>query len=234
MSDWEAGRYRHEYKYPLTEGERLIEESRIRVLTRKDAHVGKKGYYSIRSLYFDDYENNAYIDNVNGTDHREKFRIRIYNADKSVIRLEAKRKYRGMTQKSSCKISYEQCLNLMAGKIPEEIAPEQQVLQALCIQMKTKLMKPVVIVEYDRIPYVYRKRDANVRITFDSNIVASSEVERFLEEKIYGRRIMPQGRGLMEVKFDGFLPDEIYSLLRLENLSIHSFSKYGLCRKVVL
>ena len=104
-----------------------------------------------------------------------------------------------MFRESSCKISYEQCLNLMAGKIPEEIAPEQQVLQALCIQMKTKLMKPVVIVEYDRIPYVYRKRDANVRITFDSNIVASSEVERFLEEKIYGRRIMPQGRGLMEV-----------------------------------
>ena len=234
MNDWEIGSFRHEYKYPLTEGERIIEESRIRVLTRKDAHVGAKGYYRIRSLYFDDYENNAYVDNVNGTDHREKFRIRIYNADKSVIKLEAKRKYRGMTQKSSCKITYEQCLQLMEGKVPEEIAGEQQVLQKLCILMKTKLMKPAVIVEYDRIPYIYRRQDANVRITFDNNIIASSEINRFLEEKIYGQRILPQGRGLMEVKFDGFLPDEIYSLLHLEHLSIHSFSKYGLCRKALI
>ena len=87
MSSWEAGRFRHEYKYPITEGERIIEESRIRALARKDAHVGAKGFYRIRSLYFDDYEGNAYIDNIDGTDNREKFRIRIYNSDCSEIML---------------------------------------------------------------------------------------------------------------------------------------------------
>lgn len=212
----------------------MIEESRIRALARKDAHVGAKGFYRIRSLYFDDYEGNAYIDNIDGTDNREKFRIRIYNADCSEIRLESKRKYRGMTQKLSCKLTKEQCLELMEGKIPAEIEPRQIVLQKLCILMKTKLLKPVVIVEYDRIPYVYRERDANVRITFDSNLIACSETDKFLEEKICGRRVLTPGRGLMEVKFDYYLPDEIYGLLRLEHLSIHSFSKYALCRKFMI
>lgn len=212
----------------------MIEESRIRALVRKDAHAGSKGYYCIRSLYFDDYEDSAYADNINGTDNREKFRIRIYNADKSVIRLESKRKYRGMTQKTSCKLSLEQCLALMAGNIPEEVRPDQKVLLELCILMKTRLLKPAVIVEYDRVPYVYRERDANVRITFDSNIIASRETDKFLEEKIKGRRVLEPGTGLMEVKFDYYLPDEIYSLLRLDYLSIHSFSKYALCRKFMI
>ena len=234
MSELHTGHFRHEYKYPLTHGERMIEEARIRSLMKKDKYVGVKGYYTIRSLYFDDYESNAYVDNINGTDNREKFRIRIYNADASVIKLEAKKKYRGMTQKSSCKISVEQCRSLMEGEAPKEIGQEQVVLQKLCILMKSKLMKPVVIVEYDRIPYVYRRKDANVRVTFDSNIVACKDADAFLEDKILGRRILPHGKGLMEVKFDGFLPDEIYALLKLENLSINSFSKYALCRRYMV
>ena len=42
--------------------------------------------------------------------------------------------------------------------------------------------------------------------------------------------VIPLGM-LMEVKFDDFLPDEIYSLLQLDGLSASTFSKYYLCRK---
>lgn len=223
--------YRHEYKYPLSVGDRLIAESRIRTLAKKDSHIGKKGFYQIRSLYFDDYEDNCYRENINGTDDREKFRIRIYNHSTDSIKLEIKSKYRGMTQKKSCLISLEQCQALMKGEVPEIVLKEQQVLQKLCVLMQTRLMRPVVIVEYERVPYVYRKEDANVRVTFDSNIKSGSKISTFLDEKIPGRSILMPGKELMEVKFDEFLPDEVRSVLQLGNFGQKSFSKYALCRK---
>ena len=116
-------RYRHEYKYPLTKGQVLIEDAKIRALMSRDAHAAKKGFYNIRSLYFDDYENTCYMDNENGVDNREKYRIRIYDHNPERISLEAKQKIRGMTCKKSCLLSLEQCIQLMHGQIPDRIGP---------------------------------------------------------------------------------------------------------------
>lgn len=226
--------YRHEYKYPLTRGQILLEEAKISAVVSPDAHTGDKGFYNIRSLYFDDYDNSCYRDNENGTDNREKFRIRIYDCNQNFIRLELKRKYRGKTSKLSCPISLEQCELLMKGLIPSDIGKEQQVLQRLAYLMATRLMKPVVIVEYDRVPYVYRQEDANVRVTFDKNITSISDIDAFFEPHAAGRGVMAEGQALMEVKFDDFLPNEIYSLLQLNGLKASSFSKYYLCRKFMM
>lgn len=223
--------YRHEYKYPLTHGQIVIEDAKISAVASKDVHVGENGYYNIRSLYFDDYENSCYMDNENGVDDREKYRIRIYNHSIERINLELKQKVRGKTSKRSCLITLSQCRQLMKGIIPNDIRPDQQVLHKLAYLMAVRLMKPVIIVDYDRVPYVYRLQDANVRVTFDSNIISVSDVHSFLDEKIFGRGVLPVGQALMEVKFDSFLPDEIYSLLQLDGLSASTFSKYYLCRK---
>ncbi len=226
--------YRHEYKYPLTQGQILLEEAKICALVEPDSHMSDKGFYNIRSLYFDDYDNSCFWDNENGTDNREKYRIRIYDGNTDFIRLELKRKYRGKTSKQSCLISPEQCRQLMKGGIPSDIGKNQQVLQKLTYLMATKLMRPVVIVEYDRTPYVYRPEDANVRITFDRNITAISDVDAFFDMNAQGRGVMASGQALMEVKFDDFLPDEVYSLLQLNGLQASSFSKYYLCRKFMI
>ncbi len=223
--------YRHEYKYPLTNGQRLIEDAKISGIAQIDEHAADKGFYSIRSLYFDDYENSCYMDNENGVDEREKYRIRIYNHNLEQITLELKEKLRGRCSKRSCPITLSQCSKLMAGVIPEDIQPSQQVLRGLAYQMAVRLMRPAVIVAYDRVPYVYRPFDANVRVTFDDHITSVSDVSAFLDEKIFGRGVMPKGHTLMEVKFDSFLPDEIYSLLQLDGLTASTFSKYYLCRR---
>ena len=224
-------RYRHEYKYPLTNGQILVEDAKISAIASKDVHAGAAGFYNIRSLYFDDYENSCYMANENGVDERAKFRIRIYNHSSERISLELKEKIRGRTSKRSCLISEAQCRQLMKGQIPGEIGNFQEVLHKLAYLMAVRLMKPAVIVDYDRIPYVYRPDDANVRVTFDQNITSVSDVSTFLDEKVYGRGVMPVGQALMEVKFDSFLPDEVYRLLQLDGLSVSTFSKYYLCRK---
>ena len=91
---------RHEMKYQTSAGELVLLKNRINHLVPLDAHVGPSGYYSIRSLYFDDYENRCYYENENGTDPREKFRIRIYNHSTERIKLECKRKERGKTHQT--------------------------------------------------------------------------------------------------------------------------------------
>lgn len=224
--------YRHELKYPISAALLPLLRSRVRMLMRPDPHAGVNGAYTIRSLYFDDIYNRCYYENENGTDPREKFRIRIYNASDRRITLECKRKERGKTLKSSCPLTREQTALLMHGQCIPDIEKQPPLLRKLTIQMKTRQLRPIVIVEYERIPFVFP--NGNVRVTFDLNISSSDAVEDFLEPTLPRRPVMPTGQHLMEVKFDEFLPDAIYRSLNLGQLQRTAFSKYYLCRKFSL
>ena len=222
-------KFRHELKYVVSAAQVELIKNRVEHLLPRDAHAGEKGMYAIRSLYFDDYENRCYRENEDGTDPREKFRIRIYNHSAEKIRLECKRKERGMTHKESCPLTEMQTRMLMEGRALPDIASQPPVLRKLTMQMLTRRMRPVVIVEYERVPYVYEL--GNVRITLDLNVSSGKDVGAFLEESISKRPVMPAGRQLLEVKYDEYLPDFIYNNLQLENLQQTAFSKYYLCRK---
>ena len=222
-------KFRHELKYPVSAAELQIIRNRISNLLSLDSHVGEAGSYSIRSLYFDDIYNSCYYENENGTDPREKFRIRIYNHSTDRITLECKRKERGKTLKTSCPLTIEQAKMLMQGRILPDIAKQPEVLRKLTLRMMTKGMRPVVIVEYDRIPYVYP--NGNVRVTMDMNVSSSKAIMSFLDETIPKRPVLPLGQQILEVKYDELLPDYIYRNLQLENLRQTAFSKYYVCRK---
>ena len=222
-------KYRHELKYQVTDAQIQMLKNRITHLLPLDSHVAKTGSYFIRSLYFDDYNDRCLKENENGTDPREKFRIRIYNGSAEKISLECKRKERGKTLKTSCPLTIEQTKILMEGKALPNMGALHPVLQKLNLLILTRRMRPVVIVEYDRIPYVYK--NGNVRITLDTNIGSSREIKCFLDESIPKRPVMPVGQQLLEVKYDEYLPDFIYRNLQLPSLRQTAFSKYYICRK---
>lgn len=225
----QAEQYRHELKYPISAAQLPLLQVRLSHLIPLDSHIGAAGGYTVRSLYFDDYADRCFLENENGTDPREKFRIRIYNHSADRIMLECKRKERGKTQKTVCPLTLAQTEQLMAGKPLPDIRSQPPLLQKLTVEMLTHLMRPVVIVEYERIPYIYR--NGNVRITLDSNISSCRSAACFLDETIPKRPVMPMGQQLLEVKYDAYLPDFIYRSLQLENLQQTAFSKYYLCRK---
>ncbi len=220
--------YRHELKYLISYPQLIILKNRICRLAEIDPHAKQDGMYNIRSLYFDDCYNTCFYENENGTDPREKLRIRIYNHASNNISLECKRKQRGKTLKSSCSITKELAEQLINGTVPDTCA-NHEVLQKLMLWMRTNRARPAVIVEYDRIPYIYRT--GNVRVTFDTNISSSSAFENFFHETIPKRPIMPSGCHLLEVKFDEFLPDFIYHSLNLNQLQQTAYSKFYLSRK---
>ena len=229
MNEQKQIKYRHELKYQVTAAQILMLKNRISHLIPLDSHVVGDGYYTIRSLYFDDQYDRCLLENENGTDPREKFRIRIYNASTEKISLECKRKERGKTHKVSCPLTVEQTKLLMEGKVIPDIAQQHPLLQKLTMQMLTRRLRPVVIVEYDRIPYVYK--NGNVRITLDTNIRSCASVEKFLDPVLPNRPVLPLGQQLLEVKYDEFLPDFIYRSLQLPSLRQTAFSKYYICRK---
>lgn len=221
--------YRNELKYIVSARQIAILRSRIRPLMDLDAHTGKKGKYTIRSVYFDDYKDTCYMENESGTSPREKFRIRIYNADEKTIRLELKRKEGGKTHKDACLLTADQCRAFLEGKGMACAGGYPPVFQKFILKYRTELYRPKVIVEYDREPYVYKA--GNVRVTFDTDIRSSNHVETFFEKDVFSRLIMPAGCHLMEVKYDEFLPDVIYNSLQMDSLSQETFSKYYLCRR---
>ena len=227
-----GGKFRHEFKYVVSAREIEMLKNRVNHLLLPDRHAGERGLYSVRSLYFDDYGDCCFHDNEFGPGPREKFRIRIYNHSDARIMLECKRKDHGMTLKTSCPLTRAQAELLMAGETPGAIEHQDQPLRKLMLLMLTRRMRPKIIVEYDRIPYVYP--DGNVRVTLDTNIASSKAVERFFDDRIPSRPVMPVGRQLLEVKYDEFLPDFVYRNLQLENLTQTAFSKYYIARKYTL
>lgn len=228
MESMENG-YRHEFKYLCSYGELMLLQVRLKNVVLPDAHAGEDGEYNIRSLYFDDYYDTCMRENEAGTDPREKFRIRIYDHSSERITLELKQKMRGMTRKLSCPLTEEQCRTLMRGEIPDLQEDTPALLHKLCLLMRTRLMRPKVIVEYERVPYVYPQ--GNVRITMDKNICASNRTDLFLNDQIPLRPILGTGQHVLEVKYDEYLPDHIYRTAQLENLRTTAFSKYYLCRR---
>lgn len=222
-------KYRHEYKYICDAMQRAVLKTRVSGIMKKDSHAGADGSYRIRSLYFDDLEDRCYYENESGIGERDKYRIRIYNNDKSRITLEKKSKNRGMTLKISCSITEEVCRQLMSGRavlITEDMTDKQK---ELLLEMRYKGMRPAVIVEYVRYPFV--EANGNVRVTFDEAVSSSNAIMDFFKPDICIRPILEKGQGILEVKWDEYLPDYLKNHIQLDSLQHSSFSKYYLCRR---
>lgn len=224
----DGGIWRHELKFVCAVPQLKIVESRMKPLLKLDPHTGDAGKYCIRSVYFDDEWDNCYRENEDGTDQREKFRIRIYDGSDAHVTLELKQKMRGMTRKLSCPMTRQQCEAALRGEIVKEEQDCPALLRKFILQQKERRLAARIIVEYDRVPYVFKL--GNVRITLDENIRSSHQTERFWEQDFVRRPIMPAGEHVLEVKYDDFLPDSIRQILQLDTLRRTSFSKYYLCR----
>ena len=230
IEDEEQHKFRNEIKYVCSDAELAILNMRLKPLCKKDAHVGENGIYRIRSAYFDDRFNSCYMENENGNDKREKFRVRIYNADSSRITLECKFKERAMTRKESTPITLEMYRAMVDGtfKVPED-RKDDRLLNKFFIRYEKDMLRPVIIVAYERTPFVYTA--GNVRITFDRSIGYSRDVEKLFDPYLPLVPIMEKGRQILEVKYDELLPNVLYEAMNLRDLRRETYSKYYLCRK---
>ncbi len=217
---------RHEWKHEITRSDIISLRSRLRAIASPDPHAGPDGRYNVRSLYFDTPDDRALHEKLDGVSRREKFRLRCYNGSPSPILLEKKIKLDGLCGKQSVELTPEQTRALLSGDI-EWMRCGAPLLQELCFKLCSELLRPRTIVEYSREPFVYAP--GNVRVTIDTDIRTGLFCTDFLDS---GSLTIPAAGSpsLLEVKYDGFLPDIIRDAVQLTGRRSSAFSKYAVCR----
>ncbi len=226
----EESTYRHELKFPIGFGEYLALRQRLRPVMKPDPHAGADGRYLIRSIYFDNFNDKALREKIDGVQKREKFRIRWYNGDLSHIRLEKKMKHNNLSLKLSARLSEAESRALCQGDMDGMTEHPSELVRELCCKMTLQQLRPKTAVSYWREPYIYAP--GNVRLTFDSHIRTGLFHRDFFSEDL---KDIPAtdapGDMILEVKYDEFLPEIIAHLLQTEGLRQEAFSKYGACRR---
>jgi len=197
---------------------------------RPDGHTGADGKYRIRSIYFDNYEDKALREKVDGLPRREKFRIRYYNDDFSFITLEKKRKENDLCMKIDAELTQEECRRLLRGQTGWMRGHPSMLVRELYAKMRYQMLCPRVLVSYMREPYIYTA--GNVRVTFDSHIRTTLYHRDFLEERVRDIDTAEEpGNMILEVKYDAFLPELIRDILQTNITRRQAFSKYEACRR---
>ena len=219
-------KYRHELKHEINLLDKMMLQNRLNAIMKSDQHC-IDGKYKIRSLYFDDINDKALREKINGVNEREKFRIRYYNGDFSFISLEKKSKKNNLCNKVSCYITYEETQKIIIGDIEWMKTSDRVLVRELYAKMTSGTLKPKTIVDYTRIPFVYGP--GNVRVTIDYDIRTALTCKDFLN---WNSITFPSGLSpiILEVKWDEFLPDIIRDACNLKGRRESAFSKYAACR----
>lgn len=220
--------FRHELKYFVRYRDYTELRGRLLHCMKVDAHACANNQYAIRSLYFDDVYNSAYYDKVNGVEKRNKYRIRLYNHQHDLIRLEKKGKVGQYTLKETERVTRAFCDKILTGDIDFLKGCESRLQADLYIQMKTMLLRPVVVVDYEREAYIHPL--GNVRVTFDLKLKTGLLSTELFNPRLPVVDALAPGTVIMEVKFDEFLPQSIQRLVSGIRGERDSISKYVLCR----
>lgn len=218
--------YRHESKHRITYAEHLALRQRLTAICRHDEHAQQDGHYTVCSLYFDNADDKALREKIDGVNDREKFRLRYYNGDTRFIRLEKKSKHNQLCQKSSSPIGAEQVRRLLSGDTSVLRDAADPLCTELYAKMLTQRLEPKTIVDYRREAYVYPVED--VRITFDSDIRTGVSSLDFLNPD---RPTIPAGNDIvLEIKYRAFLPGLLRDAIQTGERGASPFSKYAACR----
>lgn len=208
--------------------------SRALAFLRHDEH-GDNGKYFIRSLYLDDILLSDYNQKMDGWNRRRKYRVRIYDCSDEIIKFEIKDKYDSCISKVSDTISLEEYDSIVSGDfgfVSEMIFSDsdegrRKALRMAYIDNATRILSPQVVVDYDR--EVFICDEGNVRMTFDMNLRAGLASGELFDPDLVTVPAYDEGRMILEVKYDDYLPEFIRHMLKPLGRLQSSQSKYALC-----
>lgn len=223
--------YRHEYKYLISKADAELLKRRLPHIMEPDPHAGETGKYTIRSLYFDDLSNTAYYDKVDGVNLRAKYRIRFYNYDSTLLKLEKKEKNGSLTRKTAQDITKNDARALefaLSAGCPDT---KEGLVEELRLQFMTQGLRPRVLVDYERTPFICR--DGNTRITLDENVRTRPYIAHLFASPRAMVPVLDPNQVILEVKFDDFLPEYLATALADIPKVNMAISKFALCMSYI-
>ena len=218
--------FRHEVKHEISHHDMLILRQRLRAVMRPDSHA-VNGRYEIRSLYFDNLDDKALREKLDGVNIRAKYRIRLYNHDPSFIHLERKFKHGGLGYKTSANLTRDQAKAIADGDVEWMVYSSDEVILDFYTHIRNEGLKAKVIVDYTREPFVFAP--GNVRVTLDYGIRTGLSCTDFLNPHCVTVPVK-DSPCILEVKWDNFLPDVIRDAIQLDGRHNTAYSKYAASR----
>lgn len=222
---------RHEFKYLISKADAELLKRRLPHIMEPDPNAGETGRYTIRSLYFDDVDATAYYEKLDGIDYRTKYRIRFYDYDSSIIKLEKKEKLGNLTRKTAQTITKHDARALeyaLSQGCPDNREGLTEELRLACIG---RGLRPKVLVDYDRTPFICNA--GNTRITLDENLRTRPYIPHLFASPRAMTPVLDPNEVILEVKFDDFLPSFLADALADIPKVNMAISKFALCMSFI-
>lgn len=214
--------FRHEYKYIIPYGDMLEVRNKLDKVLKLD----RDGAYMVRSIYFDSPDDVDYYDKQGGEMIRKKLRLRIYDINSDLAKIEIKGKYDYHQLKESLVVSKNVALKIINGDYHDLLLMDSDLAKKIYVYFQSGY-RPKVIIEYLRAAYI---TNTTTRITFDYNIKKSNDFKKFYTNDINYFELTNPNDVVLEVKYDRFLEPYISKILEKYTNRYQSVSKYVMGR----
>lgn len=219
--------YRKEIKYVIPLESYLRLQRQLEAVMKRDRY-GDRGTYRVRSQYYDSITDQDLQDNLSGVMEKRKIRLRIYSVKDSRVKLEYKCKSGSDGVKYSLTITREEAQMMERHQYGFLLNHSEELAARLYVKMNQNVYRPKTIIDYDRTAYTYPVSD--VRITFDSNLKGSANPYGLFDEAPFMIPLMNADFGVLEVKYNDFLPSPLKGIAEQIDGLAEASSKYSKSR----
>ncbi|WP_290774046.1 polyphosphate polymerase domain-containing protein [Anaerofustis sp.] len=221
---------RREVKYLIGLEDRLfVLDSMDKILT-PDVYGGYNGY-TVRSVYFDSYYNDDYIEKRVKMPDVKRIRMRVYNPDDKNVKFELKQKSYGRELKESLLITRDDAQRLLDKDYSVLLKYNSSIAKYAYDLMSTRCYRPVSLVEYDRRAYTHE--NFNTRVTLDNNLRYCDFNYELFSHNLNFKAAMAKEDTILEIKYDRFLFKQIQDILKQCDLNRKPPSKFGTSRDIL-
>lgn len=234
---------RFEFKYLLPSELREELETQFQYFVDLDPYVASKPdkKYFVRSLYFDNDAHVNYWEKEDGKKHRQKFRLRTYTqtpSDGTPRFLEIKGRHNNLVFKHRTPLLTEPRSDVSPSLLWHDTTNDLlahlekgDVREAFQFDLHRKHLKPLMLVDYMRRPYI-SKYDPEFRITFDDSLHGTATPMLAPGSEQVSKSVL-SGYTILEVKFRFHVPKWFHRLIQTMELQRVSISKYCACMRAL-
>ncbi len=222
---------RKEVKFLVSSTDRVYLLNSLSQILVPDKYGDYNGYKT-RSIYFDSIDNEDFREKQIKTEKRKRIRVRIYNEEDKFAKFEIKRKHLERELKESITITKEDAIRLINREYSVLLNYKDNTLYEYAFNlMKSKLYRPVSMVEYDRRAFTHEF--FNTRVTLDNNLRFTNFNYDLFNKNINFQKGLPGDKSILEVKYDRFLFHQLQEVLSKCNFVGKPPSKFGTSRQLL-
>ena len=222
---------RKEVKFLVSSTDRVYLLNSLSQIFVPDKYGDYNGYKT-RSIYFDSIDNEDFREKQIKTEKRKRIRVRIYNEEDKFAKFEIKRKHFERELKESITITKEDAIRLINREYSVLLNYKDNPLYEYAFNlMKSKLYRPISMVEYDRRAFTHEF--FNTRVTLDNNLRFTNFNYDLFNKNINFQKGLAGDKSILEVKYDRFLFQQLQEILSKCNFIGKPPSKFGTSRQLL-